>query len=158
NKVTFTKLEEFPYHDLRWSKTNFAGGDTGELLVTMWRDNHPAYYADKVGPLTLDDELYAEGRLALADEAGFGGLYLGWFNSEAKRNKPGPDTNEAHPNHPLEPDAQKKEIARPRGGKTNAPPAIPQTSLLRIAIEDPAYNGHRFRPVYAASKDARGDA
>src|SRR5436190_7553118 len=63
NHVTFSKLEEEPYHDLRWSNTNYAGSEAGELLVTMWANQAPAYYADKIGPLTLEDELYAEGRL-----------------------------------------------------------------------------------------------
>ena len=33
----------------------------GEIGGIIWRDEEPAYYADRVGPLTLDDELFASG-------------------------------------------------------------------------------------------------
>src|SRR5688500_19582452 len=100
----------------------------------MWREKDPAYYADQVGPLTLDDELYAEGRLALTHEAGYGGVYLGWFNSRAKRNKSEPDTYEINPLHVFHPDTDPSRRHHPLS--PDAPPAKPQRSLLAIAIDE----------------------
>ena len=44
---------------------NHAGGKAGEVGGTFWRSGKYAYYADKVGPLTLDDRLEASGKVVL---------------------------------------------------------------------------------------------
>jgi hypothetical protein len=135
NTTKFEDRDRRPWHDLRWSRTKNAGGAPGEIAVTMWRDERPAYYAEKVGPLTLDDELYAEGSLAFTAAGSDSGVYLGWFNSDAKRNKSVPDAS-----HP--PD-----------------PSRPQESLLGIAIEGPSRIGHYFRPLYSTKgAEVLGDA
>lgn len=127
NHVTFEDRDMRPHHDLRWEKSANAGGKPGEIAVTMWRDEEPAYYATPVGPLTLDQELRAEGRLAFTAAGSDSGVYLGCFNGEAKRNKDTPDHAEA------------------------------PKSLLGVAIEGPSRIGHYFRPDYSGGgggKDA----
>jgi hypothetical protein len=47
--------------DFGYSKTNFAGKAAGELGGQITRASEPAYYADKIGPATLDDKLSASG-------------------------------------------------------------------------------------------------
>src|SRR5262245_13055010 len=47
--------------DFGYSKTNVAGKAAGELGGQVWRASEPAYYADKIGPLTLDQKLSATG-------------------------------------------------------------------------------------------------
>ena len=123
NNVTFEDHDARPHHDLRWQKTSTAGGQPGEIAVTMWRDEQPAYYATEVGPLTLDQELHAEGRLAFAAAGSDSGVYMGWFNAAGKRNKSTPD-----------------HVEKPK-------------SLLGLAIEGPSRIGHYFRPVYSASAE-----
>jgi hypothetical protein len=127
NKASFEDRDIRPYHDLRWSKTNFAGGQPGEIAVTMWRDERPAYYAAPVRKLTQDDELHAEGRLAFTGAGSDSGVLFGWFNSESKKNHTTPD----YVKH--------------------------QRPYLAIAVEGPSRIGHYFRPMYASSGEARGD-
>jgi flavin-dependent dehydrogenase len=42
-------------HDLGFRPTAHAGGRSGEMGGGILRDETPAYYADRVGPLSLDD-------------------------------------------------------------------------------------------------------
>src|SRR5690349_21209310 len=51
--------------DFGYSKTNVAGKAAGELGGRVTRASEPAYYADKIGPVTLDDKLGASGTFAL---------------------------------------------------------------------------------------------
>src|SRR4051794_36683143 len=50
--------------DFGYSKTNVAGKAAGEMGGQVWRASEPAYYADKIGPKTLDDPLHAAGTFA----------------------------------------------------------------------------------------------
>src|SRR5262249_54437268 len=69
-------------HDFGFSdKTSFAGGKPGELGGDLWRGGKYAYYADKVGPLSLDDRLEASGKVVLKVGAPDSDVFLGWFNS-----------------------------------------------------------------------------
>ena len=47
-----------------------------------------AYYADRVGPLTLDDRLEARGRVVLKVGAPDSDMFFGWFNSADKERSP----------------------------------------------------------------------
>src|SRR5262245_42102810 len=51
--------------DFGYSKTNFAGKAAGELGGQITRASKPAYYADKIAAVTLDDKLSASGSFAL---------------------------------------------------------------------------------------------
>src|SRR4051794_28085764 len=43
--------------DFGFSKTNVAGKAVGEMGGQVWRAAEPAFYADRIGPKTLDDKL-----------------------------------------------------------------------------------------------------
>ena len=108
-----------PLHDFGFSPTHFAGGKAaGELGGLVWRDERPAYYADEVGPLTLDDPLSASGKLAFTAAGSDSGVYLGWFNSKAKRAK-----DVVKQDHDV-------------------------GSFLAVMVEGPSRVGHYFRPAY----------
>ena len=51
--------------DFGYSKANHAGKAAGEMGGQVWRASEPAFYADKIGPRTLDDKLSAAGTFAL---------------------------------------------------------------------------------------------
>lgn len=104
-----------PFNNAGWQATARAGGNAGELGGVFWRDDPPAYYATAIGKLTLDDELFAAGRLVMTAAAADSGVYLGWFNAASKTN---------------------------RGVKDRE---VTQTNALAIAIEGPSRVGHFFR-------------
>src|SRR4030095_10997743 len=68
--------------DFGYSKTNFAGKEKGELGGQIQRAAEPAYYADKIGPVTLDDKLSASGGFALTKTMPGGGIFFGFFRAE----------------------------------------------------------------------------
>lgn len=107
-----------PFNDAKWRPTAQAGGQTGEIGGVFWRDDPPAFYATSCGPLTLEDELFASGRIVLADAATDSGVYFGWFNATSKTNRPARDRT------------------------------ITQTNALVIAIEGPSRIGHYFRAAF----------
>lgn len=75
-------------HDFGFSNTHFAGGKAGEVGGDLWRSGKYAYYADKVGPLSLDDRLEARGRVVLKVGAPDADVFLGWFNTGGKDTPP----------------------------------------------------------------------
>jgi hypothetical protein len=121
NRAEYPEKIVRPMHDLGYSKTAHAGGAAGEVGGTMFRDEQPAFYAGKTGPLSLNHELLASGKLAFTGAGSDSGLYLGWFDSTSKKNKSLSDYKE------------------------------PQKNFMAIAIEGPSRIGHYFRPAYAAS-------
>src|SRR2546421_1152218 len=60
--------------DFGYSMTNFAGKEKGELGGRITRASAPAYYADHIGPVTLDDKLSASGSFALTKTTPGGGI------------------------------------------------------------------------------------
>ena len=118
NQAEFAERAVRPMHDFGFTATQHAGGKAGELGGIIWRDEAPAYYADAVGPFTLQDELRASGTIAFTGAGSDSGVFLGWFNSAAKQNKTTPDHKE------------------------------PPKHVLAIAIEGPSRVGHYFRPAY----------
>jgi hypothetical protein len=122
NKVEFNDRHMRPFHDFGWMATGQAGGKLGEMGGIIWRDEKPAYYATKIGPLTFEDELFASGRIAFNGAGSDSGVYLGWFNSNAK-------TNKATSDH-----------------------VQPQAGILAVLLEGPSRIGHYFRPAYATAK------
>src|SRR5207237_6771973 len=61
--------------------TNFGGKAAGELGGQVTRAAEPAYYADKIGPVTLDDKLSASGTFAVTKTSGGGGVFFGFFRA-----------------------------------------------------------------------------
>ncbi len=90
NHVAFEDRERSGNHDFGFrEKSNFAEGKSaGEMGGTVWRSGRYAYYADRVGPLTLDDRLEAGGKVVLKIGAPDSGCYLGFFNSAEKNKSP----------------------------------------------------------------------
>jgi hypothetical protein len=133
SRVEFADHVRRPFHDFGYSAgTSHAGGKgggNGEIGGVIWRDERPAYYGDKVGRLTLDDELTASGTIAFTAAGSDSGAYFGWFDSASKKA------------------AEKKQDEKGERRKNE----------LAILIEGPSRVGHYFRPAYAVS-DGRGGA
>jgi hypothetical protein len=64
NKAEFADRTIRPMHDSGYSATTNTRGKRGEIGGVIWRDEAPAFYGARVGPLTLRDELFASGKLA----------------------------------------------------------------------------------------------
>jgi hypothetical protein len=118
NDVAFGERVVRPRHDFGFSLTSHAGGRPGEIGGLIWRDERPAYYADRVGRLSLDDELHASGKLALTSANSDSGVYFGWFDSASKQHEQAP---QSHP--------------QPH-------------NFLAVMIEGPSRAGHYVRPAY----------
>ena len=89
NRASYEDRERAGAHDFGFSpKTNFAGGSPGEIGGSLWRSGKYAYYADKVGPLSLDDRLEASGKVILQVGAPDSDMYIGFFNSANKEHPP----------------------------------------------------------------------
>ncbi|MBI3880982.1 MAG: hypothetical protein HY301_13100 [Verrucomicrobia bacterium] len=72
-------------NDFGFSNTSHTGGKSGEVGGVFWRSGKVwGHYADRVGPLSLDDRLEAGGKVFLEVGAADSGLYFGWFRSGTK--------------------------------------------------------------------------
>jgi hypothetical protein len=90
NRATYQEQEPVGAHNYGFSTTNFAGGKPGEIGGVLWRAGQYSYYADRVGPLALDDRLEARGRVVFRVGGPDSDVFLGWFNS-ANKDKPPTD-------------------------------------------------------------------
>jgi hypothetical protein len=88
NRATYESKDVGGAHDFGFSLTNHAGGEAGEIGGTFWRSGKYAYYADRTGPLSLDDRLEASGRVVLQSGAPDSDMFMGWFNSSNKKTPP----------------------------------------------------------------------
>jgi hypothetical protein len=88
NRTTYQAKDVAGAHDFDFSPTSHAGGKAGEVGGTFWRSGKYAYYADKVGRLSLDDRLEARGKVVLMSGAPDSDMFLGWFNSANKDAPP----------------------------------------------------------------------
>src|SRR5262249_30651060 len=93
NRATYQSKDVGGAHDFGFSPTNHAGGKAGEVGGTFWRSGKYAYYADRVGPLPLDDWLEASGKVVLKSGGPDSDMFLGWFNGT---NKDQPPTQAGH--------------------------------------------------------------
>jgi hypothetical protein len=85
NRVSFEDKEPVGIHQFGFSPdTNHAGGAPGEVGGGFWRSGDFAYYADRVGPLNLEQKLEARGKVRLITAGPDSDMLLGWFNSAAK--------------------------------------------------------------------------
>jgi hypothetical protein len=86
NRERYTQDLATGYHDFGFSAdTHFAGGSSGEMGGTFWRLTKAyGYYADRIGPLTLDDPLEASGRMTLLVGSPDSEMAFGWFNSSQR--------------------------------------------------------------------------
>ena len=89
NVASYERKDEGGAHDFGFSATSFSGGAAaGELGGTVWRSGAYGYYADRVGPLSLEDRLEASGKIVLGVGPPDSGMYLGWFNGAEKELSP----------------------------------------------------------------------
>jgi hypothetical protein len=89
NRVTFEDHEQVGAHDFGYSaKTNHAGGEPGEIGGSLWRSGVFGSYADRVGPLHLDERLEARGKVMLVTAGPDSDMSLGWFSSAADDKEP----------------------------------------------------------------------
>ena len=86
NRETYQETRIAGAHDFGFSAgTRHAGGAAaGEMGGDLWRAGKFAYYADRVGPLTLDQRLEASGKVVLLVGAPDSDVYLGWFASDGR--------------------------------------------------------------------------
>ncbi|HEV8606743.1 MAG TPA: hypothetical protein VGQ99_15315 [Tepidisphaeraceae bacterium] len=122
NQVEYEDRIRRPNNDYGWSPKTTHAGSGGEIGGLLWRDDKGTWYADKVGPFTLDDELYASGKIAFTHAGSDGGASFGYFSAETK----------------------KAELA--------AKKTTDVANILAIHIEGPSRIGHYFNPVFANSK------
>jgi hypothetical protein len=85
NRTNFEDYELAGAHDFGYSeKTSFAGGSPGEVGGILWRGLPFSFYADRVGPLNLEQRLEAGGKVKLVTAGPDSDIFIGWFNSAAK--------------------------------------------------------------------------
>jgi len=84
NRDSYQDAEAGGAHDFGYRTTSHAGGSPGEVGGLIWRSPY-AYYADRVGPLSLRERLEARGRVVLAVGAPDSGVFLGWFSSAVRK-------------------------------------------------------------------------
>jgi hypothetical protein len=99
NQATLDARVSDGAHDFGFSQTNHVLKDApGEVGGIMFRSAPYSYYADpKVGPLSLDDELFASGKVCFPYATSDSGVLVGWFNS--KTVVEGPVTPRMSPPH-----------------------------------------------------------
>ena len=74
-------VQDFGYSE----RTSFAGGAPGEIGGCFWRSEQThGYYADHIGPLTLNDRIEVTGKVVLKTGSLDSDMALGWFNSANK--------------------------------------------------------------------------
>jgi len=88
NRNTYKSALVAGAHDFGFTNSSNAGGKAGEVGGIFWRTSPYAYYADRVGRLTLEDHLEASGKVVLKVGAPDSDMYIGWFNSTNKTNEP----------------------------------------------------------------------
>jgi hypothetical protein len=90
NRRTYEDREVVGAHDFGFSaKTNHAGGAAaGEVGGGLWRSGDYGYYADRVGPLSLDQKLEARGKVKLVTAGPDSDMHIGWFSSATKDKSP----------------------------------------------------------------------
>jgi hypothetical protein len=118
NQAKFEDRVIRPFHDFGYSNTSHAGGAKGEIGGVIWRNEAPAYYGDRIGPVTLNDKLHVSGTMAFTGAGSDSGVFIGFFNADSKKNK-------STPMH-----------------------AEPEKNVLAIMIEGQSRIGHYFRPAY----------
>jgi hypothetical protein len=148
NRDSYADRERAGAHDFGYSpKTNFAGRSPGEIGGSLWRSGKYAYYADRVGPLSLDDRLEASGKVILKVGAPDSDMYIGWFGSANKERPPaavghfvgvhvGGPTRVGHYFHPV------FTTGKGSHGKTEHGPVLTPGKVFDWSLAyDPAANG-----------------
>ncbi len=89
NRDRYEDREQVGAHNFGFSaETSFAGGEAGEIGGDLWRSGEYAYFADRIGPLTLGQPLEARGKVTLVVGGPDADMYLGWFSSAHRDQSP----------------------------------------------------------------------
>ncbi|WP_042725537.1 hypothetical protein [Chthoniobacter flavus] len=86
NRTTFTETEGRGAQDFGYTRTNFAGGQNGEIGGIVWRSPF-ASYADRIGPVTLKQPLIAKGKVVFTGADPDSDACIGWFRSGAQEGE-----------------------------------------------------------------------
>jgi len=146
NRTTYKATDVGGAHNFGFSKTNYAGGQVGEVGGTFWRTEQDwGYYADKFGPLTFEDRLEARGKIVMVVGGPDAEMCFGWFRAGGKESpkesgdfvgiKVGGPTRVGHYFGPMF-----SAGARVRGTPRTAPLLIPGKKEEWSLIYDPAAN------------------
>ena len=125
NRTKYVTTEVRQRFDFGFRPTRYAGGKgKGELGGLVYRGddrsaNAMAYYADRVGPLRLNQSLHASGRVTLRRGVSDSTSLLGFFNARESM----------------------------RIGRTNGQGGFPEP-FLGIAVEGPSREGFFLYPAY----------
>jgi hypothetical protein len=131
NRTSYEDRETTGAHDFGYSaNTNIAGGAKGEIGGGLWRSGDFAFYADRVGPLNIDQPLEAHGKVRLVTAGPDSDIFLGWFNS-----------------------ASKEKTAKDKSGRDNL--AGDHENFVGVHIGGPTRVGHYFIPVFADASGTR---
>jgi hypothetical protein len=160
NRRTYKSKEVAGAHDFGYSPTSHAGGKAGEVGGVFWRSGKYAYYADRVGPLSLDDRLQASGKVVLASGAPDSDMFLGWFSGAEKEKPPtqaghflgvhvGGPTRVGHYFHPSLTTARGTK-AQAAGGPVLTPGKVYDWSL----VYDPAAEGGKGAVTVTLGKES----
>ncbi len=86
NRATWIEPNFQSMNNFGYAQTNWAGKSPGEIGGLFWRveapDPHFGYYADEVGPLTLDDPISFSGKINFITGMTDAAMYFGYFNSK----------------------------------------------------------------------------
>jgi hypothetical protein len=90
NRITFEDRDLTGAHDFGYSaETHHAeGAALGEVGGRFWRSGMYGYYADRIGPLNLEQRLEARGKVKLVTAGPDSDMLIGWFNSASKEQSP----------------------------------------------------------------------
>ena len=107
--------------DFGYSTTNIAGKTAGEIGGRITRASEPAFYAEKIGPKTLNDKLTASGSFALTKTTPGSGMFFGFFRAEQPGGggRPAPRIHLARGGYPTA--ERQKEPARLPGAPGTRP-------------------------------------
>jgi hypothetical protein len=94
NRTTFTEREPHGVQNFGFSETAIAGATKGETGGIVWRNPAGGYYADRIGPLSMDDRLEVSGRVNMVIAGTDADMRIGWFSSRS--NNPGPKPTPPH--------------------------------------------------------------
>jgi hypothetical protein len=134
NRRTYETTNVRPRFDFGYSPTHYAGGrDPGELGGLVFRGDcrYPermAYYADRLGALTLAKPLKASGKVSLRRGVTDSTVLLGFFHSR--------DSTTSNPS---------QDSGLPR-------------NFLGIVVDGPSREGFYFAPAYRVQEGGSGHA
>lgn len=89
NRASYEDRELTGAHNFGFrAATRHAGGQPGEVGGDFWRSGNYACYADRVGPLNLEQRLEARGRVTMLVGGPDADMMFGWFSSANKAASP----------------------------------------------------------------------